>query len=174
MGEFIIIPGISIIRFIVLFFTKKLITFNIIIHHTNYFTRNCSLTGKDIPSSQSSPKEPGPTRTFIIQFFDFLKTFGIIGLALAFVIGQASSKLVTAFVEDIINPLVGLFLPSGSLEQLTAKITSVSGGISEFKYGDFIANIVDFLIIALVVFVVNKALSKYKIVEDKTKTEEGK
>jgi large conductance mechanosensitive channel len=153
-----------------LFFTKKLITFNIFIHHINYFTTN-SLGEKDIPTSS---KEPIPTKTFIIQFFDFLKTFGIIGLAIAFVIGQASSKLVTALVEDIINPLVGLFLPSGSLEQLSAKITNVSGGISEFKYGDFIANIIDFLIIALVVFVAYKALSKYKIVEDKTKTEEGK
>jgi len=157
-----------------LLFTKMLIFFNIFIHHINYFTSNCSLTGKHIPLSPSSPKEPVATRTFIIQFFDFLKTFGIIGLALAFVIGQASSKLVTAFVEDIINPLVGLFLPSGSLEQLSAKITSVSGGISEFKYGDFIANIIDFLIIALVVFVAYKTLSKYKIVEVKTKTEEGK
>jgi large conductance mechanosensitive channel len=71
--------------------------------------------------------------------------------------------------------LIGLFLPSGSLEQLSAKITSVSGAISEFKYGDFIANIIDFLIIALVVFVAYKALSKYKIVEDKSsKTEESK
>jgi large conductance mechanosensitive channel len=126
------------------------------------------------PPSSSSPKEPLPTRTFITQFFDFLKTFGIIGLALAFVIGQASSKLVTALVEDIINPLVGLFLPSGSLEQLSAKITGVSGSISEFKYGDFIANIIDFIIIALVVYVAYKALSKYKIVEDKTKPEESK
>ena len=129
------------------------------------------------PSSSSPPpppKEPLPTRTFITQFFDFLKTFGIIGLALAFVIGQASSKLVTALVEDIINPLVGLFLPSGSLEQLSANITGVSGSISEFKYGDFIANIIDFLIIALVVYVAYKALSKYKIVEDKTKPEDSK
>ena len=70
--------------------------------------------------------------------------------------------------------MIGLFLPSGSLEQLSAKITSVSGAISEFKYGDFIANIIDFLIIALVVFVAYKALSKYKIVEDKSKTEESK
>ena len=50
---------------------------------------------------------------------------------------------------------------------------SVSGAISEFKYGDF-ANIIDFLIIALFVFIAYKALSKYKIVEDKTKTEESK
>ena len=144
-------------------FTKKVITFNIFIPHINYFTTNCSLTGKDIPSSPSSPKEPVATRTFIIQFFDFLKTFGIIGLALAFVISQAPSKLVTAFVEDIINPLVGLILPSGSLEQLSAKITSVSGGISEFKYGDFIANIIDFLIIGLVVFVATKHYPNIKL-----------
>jgi large conductance mechanosensitive channel len=132
------------------------------------------LTEKNTPSTSSSSNEPLPTRTFITQFFDFLKTFGIIGLAIAFVIGQASSKLITALVEDIINPLIGLFLPSGSLEQLSAKITSVSGAISEFKYGDFIANIIDFLIIALVVFVAYKALSKYKIVEYKSKTEESK
>jgi large conductance mechanosensitive channel len=121
----------------------------------------------DLPPSPSTPV----TRTFIQEFFDFLKTFGIIGLAIAFVIGLASSKLVTAFVEDIINPLVGLFLPSGSLETLSANVTSVSGTVSEFKYGDLIANFIDFLIIALVVFVVYKFLSRYKIVEDKTKTE---
>ena len=132
------------------------------------------MTEKNTPSTSSSPNEPLPTRTFITQFFDFLKTFGIIGLAIAFVIGQASSKLITSLVEDIINPLIGLFLPSGSLEQLSAKITSVSGAISEFKYGDFIANIIDFLIIALVVFVAYKALSKYKIIEDKFKTEKSK
>ncbi|HET9774888.1 MAG TPA: MscL family protein [Nitrososphaeraceae archaeon] len=128
------------------------------------------MVDKDLPSSSSTPV----TRTFIQEFFDFLKTFGIIGLAIAFVLGQASSKLVTALVEDIINPLVGLFLPSGSLETLSAKVTGVSGTMSEFKYGDFIANIIDFLIIALVVFVVYKFLSRYKIVEDKTKPEEGK
>ena len=128
------------------------------------------MVDKDLPPSSSTPV----TRTFIQEFFDFLKTFGIIGLAIAFVIGQASSKLVTAFVEDIINPLVGLFLPSGSLETLSANVTSVSGTMSEFKYGDFIANIIDFLIIALVVFVAYKFLSRYKIVEDKTKPEEGK
>jgi large conductance mechanosensitive channel len=133
------------------------------------------LTEKSLPSSTPSlPSDRVSTKTFISQFFDFLKTFGIIGLAIAFVIGQASSKLVTALVEDIINPLIGLFLPSGSLEQLSAKVTSVSGAISEFKYGNFIANIIDFLIIALVVFIAYKALSKYKFVEDKTKTEENK
>jgi large-conductance mechanosensitive channel len=58
------------------------------------------------------PPSPPPlapvSRSFAQQFFDFLNTFAIIGLAIAFVIGAAASKLVTAFVEDIINPTVGL------------------------------------------------------------------
>ena len=56
--------------------------------------------------------------------FDFLKTFGIIGLALAFVIGQAASGLVTSLVNDIVNPLIGLFLPAGSLDTLSSKVTN--------------------------------------------------
>jgi large conductance mechanosensitive channel len=43
--------------------------------------------------------------TLAQEFFDFLKTFGIIGLAIAFVIGQAASKLDTAFVDDIMTLL---------------------------------------------------------------------
>jgi large conductance mechanosensitive channel len=65
-------------------------------------------------------------RTLDQGFFDFLKTFGIIGLALAFVIGQAASGLVTSFVDDIVNPLIGLFLPAGSLYQLAHVIKQLS------------------------------------------------
>ena len=48
----------------------------------------------------------------------FLIAFGIIGLAIAFVIGQAASRLVTTFVNDIVDPTIGLFLPTGSLDNL--------------------------------------------------------
>ncbi len=110
-------------------------------------------------------------KTFVQEFFDFLKAFGIIGLAIAFVLGQASSKLVTALVEDIINPFVGLFLPAGDLAKLVSTIPNVSGTLSEFKFGALIAQIIDFVIVALIVFIAYKVLSKYKIVEDKTKQE---
>jgi large conductance mechanosensitive channel len=112
---------------------------------------------------------PEVRRTLAQEFFDFLKTFGIIGLAIAFVIGLAASRLVTAFVNDIIDPLIGLFLPAGSLETMSAKVTNITGSTSEFKYGDLISNIIDFVIIALIVFLAYKQLSKYKLVEDKTK-----
>lgn len=115
---------------------------------------------------------PEVRRTLAQEFFDFLKTFGIIGLAIAFVIGQAASRLVTAFVNDIIDPIIGFFLPAGSLENLSIKVTNLAGSTTEFKYGDLISNIIDFLIIALIVFLAYKQLSKYKLVEDKTKPAE--
>lgn len=132
------------------------------------------LLGKDNDPGTIPPPPPplAPvSRSFAQQFFDFLKTFAIIGLAIAFVIGAAASKLVTAFVEDIVNPTVGLFLPAGELTKMSANVTGVSGATSQFKYGDLTANIIDFLIIALVVFVAFKFLSKYKLVEDKTNPE---
>lgn len=114
---------------------------------------------------------PEVKKGLIEEFFQFLKTFGVIGLAIAFVIGAAASKLVTALVTDIVNPLVGLFLPAGDLKAMSVNATSVigSGAVSEFKYGDLIANIIDFLIIAFIVFIAYKQLSKHKLLEDKTK-----
>lgn len=113
-------------------------------------------------------------KTLSQEFFDFLKTFGIIGLALAFVIGQAASGLVTSLVNDIVNPLIGLFLPAGSLDALSAKVINISGEITEFKCGHLISSIIDFLIIALVVFIAYKQLSRFKLVDDKTKPGEKK
>ena len=112
---------------------------------------------------------PDVRRTLAQEFFDFLKTFGIIGLAIAFVLGQAASGLVTAFVNDIIDPIIGLFLPAGSLESMAVKVTNLAGSTTEFKYGDLISNLIDFIIVALLVFLAYKQLSKYKLVEDKTK-----
>ncbi|MEM2160882.1 MAG: MscL family protein [Candidatus Nitrosotenuis sp.] len=117
-----------------------------------------------------SDKPTEEKKGFVAEFVHFLKTFGIIGLAIAFVIGAASSKLVTALVTDIINPIIGLALPSGDLKTLQYSVTNeLTGVTSDFKYGDLIANIIDFLIIAVVVFVLYRQLSRFKLVEDKTK-----
>ena len=91
------------------------------------------------------------------------------GFAIAFVIGQAASKLVTAFVDDIITPFVGLFLPTGDLKAMSFTI-----GKSKFMWGDLISNIIDFLIISFIVFLAYRQLSKFKLVEDKTKPESKK
>jgi len=110
-------------------------------------------------------EQPPTKRTLIDEFFDFLKTFGIIGLALAFIIGQAASKLNTALVNDIITPFIGIFLAEvGDLKQLSFTI-----GSSTFLYGDLITNAIDFVIIAFILFLAYKTLSRYRLVKDKTK-----
>ena len=115
-------------------------------------------------------EQPAEKKSFKQEYMAFLIAFGIIGIAIGFVIGQAVNKLVTAFVKDIISPTIGLFLP-GNLENMSSTVTGIYGGVSEFKYGDLISNIIDFSIIALLVFLAYKFLKKYKLIEDKTKPE---
>lgn len=111
--------------------------------------------------SEKQDEKKGP----IQEFIRFLQKFGVIGLAIAVVIGAASSKLISSLVTDLINPLIGLALQDiGDLNQLSYTIND-----STFSYGNFIASVIDFLIIAFVVFLLYKQLSKFKIVEDKTK-----
>ena len=98
------------------------------------------------------------------EFMDFLQTFGVIGLAIAFIIGQAASKVVSALVNDLITPFIGLLLHEPDLKGLEFAI-----GDSKFMYGDLIATIIDFMVIAFIVFLAYKQLSKYRLVEDKTK-----
>lgn len=115
--------------------------------------------------------QPEKKKSLMDEFIAFLKTFGVIGLAIAFVIGAAASKMVTSFVNDIINPIVGLALPSGNLKTLNYNVTNSATGVtSTFAYGDLVSNIIDFLIIAFIVFLAYKMLSRYKIfgVDDKT------
>lgn len=122
----------------------------------------------------SSPTK-GKGKGFTQEFVFFLKTFGIIGLAIAFIIGQAASQLVTAFVNDIIDPIIGIFLPGGNLSGLVVQVPNLYGdSTSTFRYGDLIANIIDFMVIALIVFILYKQLSKRGFVEDKTVPEEKK
>src|SRR5438270_2146716 len=101
------------------------------------------------------------------QFVKFLKTFGIIGLALALVIGQVSSGLVSSLVDDIINPLVGLFLPAGNLNDLTIMTVNVFGALTVFKIGHLISQVINFVIIVFIIFLAYKILSRFHITDDK-------
>jgi large conductance mechanosensitive channel len=74
--------------------------------------------------------------------------------------------VVNAFVKDIIDPTIGLVLP-GSLNNMSATVIGIYGVPSEFKYGDLISNIIEFIIIAILVFIAYKLLKKYKFIEEK-------
>jgi len=108
---------------------------------------------------------PPVKKSFTQEFVEFLEKFSVIGLAIAFVIGQAASKLISAFVNDMITPLVGLLTPNvGDLNKVQFTV-----GNSTFSYGDLISNVINFLIIAVIVFLAYKQLSKFGLMKDPVK-----
>jgi len=92
-------------------------------------------------------------------FIDFIRKQGVVGLAIGFLLGGAVSKLVSALVNDIINPLVGLILGKiGNLSNYALTIGSI-----KILWGDFVNALIDFIIIALVVYFGFKALHLDKL-----------
>lgn len=84
----------------------------------------------------------------LANFFNFIREQGVVGLAVGFILGGAVSKVVTAVVADIINPLLGLVLgAAGNLKEASLAI-----GNSKLLWGDFISTLIDFIIIAFVVY----------------------
>ena len=88
------------------------------------------------------------------EFREFLLKQNAFALAIGVIIGAAIGKVVSGIVEDVLMPLIGLVLPGG--EWRNAQL--VLSGQNAIKYGDLAGRIVDFLVIALVVFLLAKAL----------------
>lgn len=106
----------------------------------------------------SPPPEKGPEGLFE-EFMVFLRKYGVIGLAIAFIIGGAAGRLVSALVTDILMPILTFFLPRGTWQKTTWVIGSI-----ELLVGHFLSAIIDFLVIALVVFLLMKQLEKTPLV----------
>jgi len=95
------------------------------------------------------------------EFRDFISKGNVLDLAVAVIIGAAFGKIVTSFVNDILMPPIGILLGGVDFKDLHI----VLKGSVTLNYGMFIQNIIDFLIIALCVFLVVKVanqLSKKK------------
>jgi large conductance mechanosensitive channel len=87
------------------------------------------------------------------EFKAFLLKHGVVALAVAVVIGGAVQKLVAAIVADLIMPIIGALTPTGDWRTATVTIGSVKLGV-----GDFFGALLDFAIIAFVVFMIVKML----------------
>ena len=98
-------------------------------------------------------------------FIDFIREQGVMGLAVGFIVGGAVSKVVASLVNDIINPFVGLMLgAAGNLSTASFKI-----GSAYIMYGSFINTIIDFTVIALVVYYGVKILKLARLDKPKEK-----
>lgn len=89
------------------------------------------------------------------DFLTFLKEYNIISLAAAFIMGAASTTLVNSLVKDIVMPIVAPLLSSDSWREATLTL-----GPIHLAYGSFLAEFINFIILAFVVFLIAKKIFK--------------
>ena len=99
---------------------------------------------------------------FAQEFKDFLTEYKVVGMAIAFIMGAAVTALVTSLVANIIMPFVGLVLPNGDWQGAVLAIGPLKLGI-----GAFVAALINFIIIALVIFLLAKMVLKKEKVAKK-------
>jgi len=95
--------------------------------------------------------------SLIKEFMDFLKEYKIVGLAIAFIMGVASTALIKSLVSNIIMPIITPFIPGGAWSTATFAIGPIVIG-----WGSFLGELINFVIIALVVFLIAKKVMKPK------------
>ena len=98
------------------------------------------------------------------EFKDFISKGNVMDLAVGVIIGAAFGKIVTSLVEDMIMPILGIILGKINFTGLKLVITPASGDTPEVAvlYGSFIQNVVNFLIMAFVIFLMVKLVNKLK------------
>ena len=117
-------------------------------------------------SEKKSQKVTGTAKKHLGGFKEFISKGNVIDLAVGVIIGSAFGKIVSSIVNDILMPLIGIILGGIDFTSL-----SVTIGDAVITYGNFIQNVIDFLIIALCVYilisVINKITAKAKKEEEK-------
>ena len=96
------------------------------------------------------------------EFMAFLKQYGVIGLAIAVIIGGKVNTLVSTIVDGIMMPIVTFFIPGGAWRSATLDVGSV-----HFLLGPVFGAAIDFLIVAWIVFWFSKKVLKEETVTKK-------
>jgi large conductance mechanosensitive channel len=111
---------------------------------------------------------------FIKEFKEFAMKGNLVDMAVAFVMGAAFSKVSSAFIDGMIMPVVGQLTSGQDFSKMkyvmTQAVTDASGKITApevaISYGTFISEVLNFIIVALVMFMVIKAINNMKKVEE--------
>jgi large conductance mechanosensitive channel len=98
-------------------------------------------------------------------FKEFLLKNNVLALAVAVIVGGAVGKVVSSLAADLIMPLISLVLPTGDWRAAKLVLSKTVGpdgkeAINAINYGTFFGNVVDFIIIAFVVYLITRALIK--------------
>ena len=94
-------------------------------------------------------------KKFLEEFKEFISRGNVMDMAVGVIIGGAFSSIVTSLVDDIINPILGIF-GGINFDQLSVNLA----GDATLNYGKFITAVINFLIMALIIFCMVKALNK--------------
>lgn len=89
------------------------------------------------------------------EFKEFIARGNVMDLAVGVIIGGAFGKIVTSIVDDLLMPVIGMIIGGIDFTSLSVKI-----GEAEVKYGNFIQNVIDFLIVAFCIFIIVKIVNR--------------
>ncbi len=109
---------------------------------------------------------------FIKEFKDFAMKGNLVDIAVGFVMGAAFNKVVSSFTGGIVSPLVGLLFQSDfndlkyTIKEGTVNDAGEVVGEITVLYGEFLTNVIDFLIVAFVMFIIVKGVNKMKKKEE--------
>ena len=101
-------------------------------------------------------------KQLIKEFMDFLREYKVVGMAIAFVIGFAATALIKSLVDNVVMPLITPFIPGGAWKTATFALGPIVIG-----WGPFLGELLNFVIIALVVFLIAKKIMKEEKVTKK-------
>ena len=96
------------------------------------------------------------------EFMDFLYEYKVIGLAVAFIIGVAATALIQSLVNNIVMPIITFFIPGGEWQNATLVLGSIV-----IAWGKFLADLIYFIIVAFIVFIIAKKVLKEEKVTKK-------
>jgi large conductance mechanosensitive channel len=114
--------------------------------------------------------------SFIQEFKKFIMRGSVVDLAVGVIIGAAFNKIVTSLVNDVIMPPIGLLLGKVDFSSLFINLSdphynslaeAKAAGAPTINYGQFINNVLDFLIVAFVIFVVIKQINRFRRDEER-------
>ena len=99
------------------------------------------------------------------EFKQFIARGNVIDLAVGVIIGSAFGKIVSSIVDDILMPLIGVIIGGLDFSNLTIKVEDAT-----IKYGLFIQNVIDFLIVSICIFFIIKIINKLSRKQTKEET----
>ena len=110
------------------------------------------------------------------EFKDFAMKGNVVDMAVGIIVGGAFGKIVSSFVKDVIMPPIGVAMGGVDFSELGVTIQEAAGEIPAvvIKYGVFIQTVVDFLIVAMAIFMAVKVMNNMKKKEEEKPDEPAK